>query len=129
MIKSLLCISLGASTGAVLRWLLGLTLNSFFPLIPLGTLTANLLGGYLVGFAVSLFLQFPHMGEEWRLLLITGFLGGLTTFSAFTAEVASLVQAHRFVMATAAAAVHVCGSLVMLFFGIASFSLLKRLLG
>jgi CrcB protein len=125
MVKTLVCISLGASAGAVLRWVLGLMLNAVFPSIPLGTLAANLLGGYLIGLAISVFNAVPQMGPELRLLVITGFLGGLTTFSTFTAEVGTLLQEQRIMTAAAAVALHVCGSLAMLFLGLGTLVLLK----
>ena len=80
-------ISLGAAAGAVLRWLLGTWLNALLPSLPPGTLAANLVGGYLIGVALAVFAQHPGLAPEWRLLVITGFLGGLTTFSTFSAEV------------------------------------------
>ncbi len=95
MLSSLLALCAGASAGAVLRWLLGLALNSFFPIVPLGTLAANWLGGYIIGLALSLFAFFPALGAEWRLPVVTGFLGALTTFSTFSAEVAALIQQGR----------------------------------
>ncbi len=125
MVKTIVCISAGASCGAILRWLLGLTLNAVFPPVPLGTLAANLLGGYLIGIAVSVFNAMPDMAPELRLLIITGFLGGLTTFSTFTAEVGTLLQQQRLMAASAAIALHVCGSLVMLFLGMGSFALVR----
>ena len=85
MLRSVLAISLGASAGAVLRWSLGASLNALFPLIPLGTWVANMLGGYLIGVAVAFFAAYSALAPEWRLLVITGFLGGLTTFSTFSA--------------------------------------------
>ena len=91
MWQSILVISLGAAAGALARWGLGLGLNALFPLIPLGTLTANLLGGYLVGLAVAALAQFPMLAPEWRLLIVTGFLGGLTTFSTFGLETVNAV--------------------------------------
>jgi CrcB protein len=98
MLKSMLSISLGASAGAVLRWLLGRWLNSSFPLVPPGTLSANLLGGYLIGVAGALFAALPSRAvPQWRLLVITSFLGGLTTFSTFSAEVTTLLQQGRVV--------------------------------
>ena len=95
MLGSLLAISVGASLGAISRWLLGLGLNALFPLLPPGTLVANLLGGYLIGVAVAVFTAYPALSPEWRLLVITGFLGGLTTFSTFSAEVTNLLQQGR----------------------------------
>ena len=123
MMKSVLMISLGASCGATLRWLLGLALDSFFPVIPPGTLAANLLGGYLVGVAMAVFSLFPVLAPEWRLLVMTGFLGGLTTFSTFSAEVSSLIQEGELVWAGAAISAHVVGSLLMTFLGMATVSL------
>ncbi len=127
MLNSILAISLGASAGAVLRWLLGLSLNSLFPTIPLGTLTANLVGGYLIGVAVAVFAGNPDLAPEWRLLIITGFLGGLTTFSTFSAEVTSLLQEGRLLWAGMAISAHVVGSLLMTIVGIASVALCKRI--
>ena len=127
MLNSILAISLGASAGAVLRWLLGLSLNSLFPTIPLGTLTANLVGGYLIGVAVAVFAGNPDLAPEWRLLIITGFLGGLTTFSTFSAEVTSLLQEGRLLWAGLAISAHVVGSLLMTIVGIASVALCKRI--
>ncbi len=130
MIATLAYISIGASAGAILRWLICLVLNSAFPAIPPGTLSANLLGSYLIGLALSLFSAFPdmpqtHMSQEFRLMIITGFLGSLTTFSSFTAEVGALLQAQRILTATAAVGLHVCGSLIMLFLGMGTFTLLR----
>ncbi|MDK9706659.1 MAG: fluoride efflux transporter CrcB [Desulforhopalus sp.] len=127
MLNSIVAISIGASAGAVLRWLLGLSLNSLFPAIPLGTLVANLLGGYLIGLAVALFAGHPGLAPEWRLLIITGFLGGLTTFSTFSAEVTGLLQEGRLLWAGMAISAHVVGSLAMTILGIASVALCKRI--
>ncbi|MEF8699731.1 MAG: fluoride efflux transporter CrcB [Candidatus Accumulibacter sp. UW20] len=125
MWKSILAISLGSATGALLRWGLGSRLNSLFPALPLGTLTANLIGGYLVGVAVAYFAQAPSIAPEWRLLIITGFCGGLTTFSTFSAEVVTLLQQGRLTWAMSAIAIHVSGSLLMTLAGLASWQLLK----
>lgn len=127
MLNSILAISLGASLGAVLRWLLGLGLNALWPTVPLGTLTANLVGGYLIGVAVAIFANQPGLAPEWRLLIITGFLGGLTTFSTFSAEVTSLLQQGRLAWAATAISLHVGGSLAMTLLGLASVSLVKNL--
>ena len=126
---SILAISIGASGGAVLRWLLGMSLNALFPTIPPGTLAANLIGGYLIGVAISVFAQHPGLLPAWRLLVITGFLGGLTTFSTFSAEVTLLLQQGRVLWATAAIALHVLGSLTMTLMGLASAVMLRRFLG
>ncbi len=127
MLHSLLAISLGAAAGSILRWLLGLSLNSLFPTIPLGTLTANLVGGYLIGVAVALFAGHPGLAPEWRLLIITGFLGGLTTFSTFSAEVTALLQEGRLLWAGMAISAHVVGSLMMTILGLATVALCKRI--
>ena len=127
MLPSILAISIGAAAGAILRWLLGTTLNSLFPTIPLGTLAANLAGGYLVGVAMTLFASLPGLAPEWRLLVITGFLGGLTTFSTSSAEVTVLLQQGRFLWAGAAISAHVAGSLLMTLLGIATVVLVERL--
>ncbi len=126
MLNSILVISLGASVGAVMRWLLGLSLNHVFIHIPAGTLAANLIGGYLIGLALAFFTEHVGLAPEWRLLVITGFLGGLTTFSTFSAEVTTLIQQGRLVWAVAAISVHVFGSLVMTVLGLATFEALKR---
>ena len=125
MLNALLAISAGASLGAILRWFLGLALNAFFPLIPMGTLAANLIGGYLVGFAVNALAANPGLPPEWRLFVITGFLGGLTTFSTFSAEIVMLVQQQRLAMAMGAVALHLGGSLLMTFLGMGTYALLK----
>lgn len=125
MLNSVLVISAGASAGAIARWLLGVSLNALFPSIPPGTLAANLIGGYLIGVALSIFAHYPGIAPEWRLLIVTGFLGGLTTFSTFSAEVATLIQQGRLEWAGAAIALHVIGSLSMTFLGLATVSLFK----
>ncbi|MXS85348.1 fluoride efflux transporter CrcB [Nitrosomonas sp. HPC101] len=127
MIRSLLAISLGASLGAILRWSLGMTLNALFPTIPPGTWLANMLGGYLVGVAIAYFGQHAGLSPEWRLFIITGFLGGLTTFSTFSAEVATLIQQERLLWAGVAMSAHVFGSLLMTFLGLATYDICKHL--
>ncbi|QWT45725.1 fluoride efflux transporter CrcB [Azospira inquinata] len=126
MYKPVLVISLGAALGALLRWQLGLKLNSFFPSLPPGTLVANLVGGYIIGLATAFFAQTPTLSPEWRLLVITGFCGGLTTFSTFSAEVVSLLQEGRLAMALGSVATHVTGSLVMTLAGIWTWYLLRQ---
>lgn len=126
MINSILVISVGASLGATLRWLIGLGLNALFPTVPPGTLLANLAGGYLIGATLTLFAAMPDLSPEWRLMVITGFLGGLTTFSTFSAEVTTLLQQGRLLWAAAAIAVHVSGSLLMTTLGILSMNMLLQ---
>ena len=127
MIRSLLAICLGASLGAILRWGLGAAFNALFPTIPPGTWLANMLGGYLMGVALAYFGQHTGLAPEWRLLVITGFLGGLTTFSTFSAEVTTLMQQGRMLWAGVAVSAHVMGSLVMTLLGLATVSALKPL--
>lgn len=120
MWKSVLAIFLGAGSGALARWLMGFKLNALFPSLPPGTLAANLIGGYLVGLAIAFFTALPNLAPEWRLLVITGFCGGLTTFSTFSAEVISLLQQGRAVWALGTVAAHLLGSLAMTVAGIAT---------
>ena len=115
---SLLAIGGGAVLGAWLRYGLGLWLNPAFAAVPLGTLAANLIGGYLVGAAVMVFHLNAEMPPEAKLFLITGFLGALTTFSTFSAEVVHLIQNARYGWAAGAAAMHLFGSLLMTGLGI-----------
>ncbi|MGF1644845.1 MAG: fluoride efflux transporter CrcB [Thiotrichales bacterium] len=109
----------GAGFGALLRWSLGMRLNPILPTLPLGTLTANLIGGLLIGLAVALFNRHPFLPPELRLLIITGFLGGLTTFSTFSAEVVSLFARGEYAWGAATVVAHVLGSLALTAIGIA----------
>lgn len=126
MWKPILAISFGSALGALLRWNLGNQLNSLFPTVPLGTLTANLVGGYIIGLAIAYFAQAPDIAPEWRLLIVTGFCGGLTTFSTFSAEVVTLLQQGRLAWAMGAIAIHVGGSLLATLAGLASWHWLKH---
>jgi fluoride exporter len=119
-------VSLGAALGALLRWALAAGLNQAFPSLPPGTLLANLLGGYLVGLAVALLAQQPQLPPEWRLFVITGFLGGLTTFSTFSAEVVAALQQGRLAWAAATVGTHVLGSLALTLLGLATPALFRR---
>jgi fluoride exporter len=114
----LLVIGVGAALGAWLRWVLGLWLNPLVAHVPMGTLAANLIGGYLVGAAVTVFHLNVELSPEIRLFIITGFLGGLTTFSSFSAEVVALVQRAEWGWAIGSIGLHVGGSLLMTLLGI-----------
>ncbi len=113
-----LTIGIGAALGAWLRWGLGLLLNSVFPTLPLGTLTANLLGGFLMGIAMQLLLEHTVLPPELRLAITTGFLGGLTTFSTFSAETVILLLRGEYLWTLAIVLVHVIGSITMTLLGI-----------
>jgi len=126
MWKSIFAIAFGAALGALLRWQLGARLNSVFPTIPPGTLAANLIGAYVVGLGIAFFATYSAISPEWRLLVITGFCGGLTTFSTFSAEITTLLQQDRISWALGAVAIHVVGSVAMTFAGIGTIYLLKR---
>jgi fluoride exporter len=127
MFYSVIAISIGASAGALLRWSFGLWLNAVLPSMPLGTLASNLVGGYLIGVAVAVFSIEVSLAPEWRLLVITGFLGGLTTFSAFSAEVSGLLLGGRFAWAGTVISAHVVGSITMTLLGIGSVVGLRKL--
>ena len=126
MLSAIIAISLGAALGALLRWGLAVGLNHVFPALPPGTLVANLVGGYLIGLAIALFAQAPQLPPEWRLFVITGFLGGLTTFSTFSAEVVNALQQGRLGWAAATVSTHVLGSLGLTLLGLATPALLRR---
>lgn len=123
---AVLCVAAGAALGAILRWLLSVSLNVMFPALPPGTLLANLLGGYLVGVAVALFAANPQLAPEWRLFVVTGFLGGLTTFSTFSAEAVALLQQGRWAWGLAHVGSHLAGSLLMTVLGLASVHCLRQ---
>lgn len=124
---SILAIALGAALGANLRWGLGLGLNGLFPHLPPGTLVANLLGAFLIGIAIATFSALPELSSFWRLLVVTGFLGALTTFSTFSAEIYTQLQDGRFAVAFGGIVIHVGGSLIMTGLGMASFALARGL--
>ena len=126
LIYSFSAIGLGAACGAWLRWGLGLWLNASVTNLPLGTLMANLLGGYLIGLAIAFFMQHPTISSEWRLFIITGFLGGLTTFSTFSAETVTLLIRGQYAWGAGIIAAHVGGSLLMTICGIQTFKWLQN---
>jgi fluoride exporter len=120
LLLSLAAICAGASIGAVLRWLLGLQLNHLLPHVPLGTLAANLLGGYAIGLVLGWLGQHPELPPQVRLFLVTGLLGGLTTFSTFSAEVVQHLVNGRAAWAIVIAAAHLAGSLALTALGLAT---------
>lgn len=115
-----LAVGVGALLGAWTRWGLGVALNAMLPTLPLGTLVANLVGGYLIGVAVESVLQLQLVSAEWRLFIITGFLGSLTTFSTFSIEAVELMSSQRYGWAMLHVGTHLAGSLVMTVLGIAT---------
>jgi CrcB protein len=125
MWKPIVVVSVGGTLGCLLRWWLGMTFNALFPTIPPGTLTANLVGGYIIGLALACFSTYTSLPPEWRLFVMTGFCGGLTTFSTFSAEITVLLQQGRVLWALGAIATHVVGSILMTFAGIGTFMWLK----
>ena len=116
---SVIAICIGACVGALTRWRLGLWLNPG-AVLPWGTLAANLIGGYLIGVAVAVFQALPQLDPAWRLAIITGFLGALTTFSSFSAEVVGMLGQQRYLLAFGTTALHLFGSLLLTFAGIKS---------
>lgn len=124
-ISAFIAIGIGAATGAWLRWGLGLWLNPVFPTLPLGTLAANLLGGYLIGLAIAFFAQQPGLSPEWRLLIITGFLGGLTTFSTFSAEIFTLLSRQQLGWGALSVSLHLAGSVAMTALGVWTYKVLR----
>lgn len=121
---SWLAVGLGAAVGAWLRWGLGIMLNAMHPQLPLGTIFANLGGGYLIGIAVAFFSALPSISPEWRLFVVTGFLGGLTTFSTFSAESMHLLQRGDYAWAFGHSALHLVGSVALCVAGFASYKAL-----
>jgi fluoride exporter len=113
-----LAIGLGAATGAWLRWGLGILLNPIFPTLPFGTLASNLLGGFLMGMAMQFLIQHAVLAPELRLAITTGFLGGLTTFSTFSAETTTLLLREEYLWALTLVLIHVIGSVTMTLLGI-----------
>ena len=117
-ITSFFAVGFGAFLGAVLRWVFGIWLNPLLPTLPLGTLAANLLGGLVMGVAMGVFTQFQTLSPEFRLFVTTGFLGGLTTFSTFSAETVTLMLRQQYAWTCAIIGAHLFGSLAMTLIGI-----------
>lgn len=124
-IYGFVAVGVGAALGAWLRWGFGAWLNPRFPTLPLGTLAANLVGGYLVGVAVAYFGDHAGLPSEVRLFIITGFLGGLTTFSTFSAETVGLLSRGQYGWAAAHISAHLAGSIVMTLLGLLTINWLK----
>jgi CrcB protein len=124
MLAQFAAVGVGSAIGAWLRWGASAWLNPKFPLWPMGTIAANLVGGFLVGVAIAFFAARPGLAPEWRLFAITGLLGGLTTFSTFSAEVTQLLLRGDWLAGIGLAAIHLAGSLLLTVAGIATFRLL-----
>ncbi|MFQ0994561.1 fluoride efflux transporter CrcB [Gilliamella sp. BG2] len=124
MLKLILAISVGSVAGGLMRWFLSLKLNVIAFTIPLGTLLSNLVAGYIIGFAIA-FFNHSNLSAEWRLLVITGFCGGLSTFSSFSAEVVNFLQDGRIYWGLATILIHVIGSALMTYLGILSYQYLR----
>ena len=125
----MVAVALGAVLGALLRSALSLALNRYFPTVPPGTLAANLIGAYIIGMAIAVFTANPAIPMEWRLFVTTGFCGGLTTFTTFSAEVVTLMQAGRMAWAICTIAAHLVGALLMTFAGMATLIWARKLTG
>nr|WP_315476106.1 fluoride efflux transporter CrcB [uncultured Undibacterium sp.] len=124
---AVIAVGVGAAFGACMRWLLGLWLNPVMASLPLGTLLANLGGGYVIGICVGFFSANPQLSPEWKLLIVTGFLGGLTTFSTFSAESMELLQKSEWMWAFGHSALHLIGSIACCFAGFASWRFFQTL--
>ncbi|MFS2221620.1 fluoride efflux transporter CrcB [Pantoea sp. B65] len=122
MVKSMLAVMIGGAVGCALRWMISLRFNSLFPNLPPGTLMVNLAGGFIIGVALAYLLKNPHLDPMWRLLIVTGLCGGLTTFSTFSAEIVVLLQNGNYLWAMFSVMTHVIGSLLMTFAGFALVS-------
>ena len=126
MVKSLAIISAGAVLGAIIRWGAGIVCHGLHPVIPMGTLLVNIAGGYCMGLFLGIGTLLPNLAPEWRLLIVTGFLGSLTTFSSFSGEVGILLQQNRFFWAMGLITMHVVGSLFALFLGVGTVKIVAH---
>lgn len=118
MFPSFLAVMTGGAAGCVLRWWMGLRFNGVLAAMPLGTLLVNLIGGFIIGVALAFFARMPQLDSAWKLLITTGFCGGLTTFSTFSSEVVAMLQEGRPGWAVGTIAAHLAGSLLMTYVGI-----------
>jgi CrcB protein len=125
MWKPVVAIAVGSALGALLRWWFGLRLNGLLPQMPFGTLAANLVAGYVIGAAIAFFAGMPQLSPQWRLLVITGFCGGLSTFSTYSAEIVALLQRGQYGWGATVAATHLAGSLLMTIAGFATVGWLR----
>jgi len=122
----LAAVGVGAVLGAWLRWGLGIWLNPVAADLPLGTLAANLGGGFAIGAAIAFFAEYPGIAPEWRLAIITGFLGALTTFSTFSAEAVTLIARGQYGWAALHSFGHLAGSIAATTAGLVAFRLMLR---
>lgn len=127
MLSSILAVCAGACAGALLRWAANLFLNQLCEALPLGTLAVNLAGGLIMGVAMSCFALFPSAAPQWKLLIVTGFLGSLTTFSAFSGEMARLLIENRLALSAMGIFLHVGGAILMVFAGIGLVNLARKI--
>lgn len=126
MLKAIIAIAIGSTVGGVFRWILSNKFNQFYT-IPFGTLLSNLIAGYIIGFAMSALANMPNISPEWRLLIITGFCGGLSTFSTFSAEIVMFLQKGQITLGLSTIAIHVIGSVTMTFLGILTYQFIKAI--
>ncbi|MFC4703069.1 MULTISPECIES: fluoride efflux transporter CrcB [Paraburkholderia] len=127
MFQSALAVAIGGALGSLFRWFLGIRLNGLYPDLPLGTLAANVIAGYSIGVAIAFFARLPQIPPEWRLFVTTGLMGGLSTFSTFSAEVVGDLQQGRFAWAAGEIAIHLSASIIMTLLGFATVGVFSRI--